>query len=93
MTVELLIDALATYRGTRLVVEDQITEKVRNKIWDHHPPDKGIGYLITCPYCASIWVGGAITIAKWAAPGLSKPLRYGLALSAVTCMYEDWRNR
>lgn len=75
------------------MVEDQITEKLRDKIWEKHPPHEGIGYVLTCPYCASIWVGGAITIAKLAAPTLSKPLRYGLALSAVTCLYEDWRNR
>lgn len=94
MLSDLIIDALATYRGTRLIVEDQISEPLREKIWKtHNPEDDHLGYLITCPYCTSIWVAGAITVAKLAAPTLSKPLRYGLALSAITCMYEDWRNR
>ena len=93
MDSDLIVDALATYRGTRLIVEDQIVEPLREKIWENHPPQEGIGYLVTCPFCMSVWVGGAIALAKLAAPRLSKPLRYGLALSAVTCMYEDWRNR
>lgn len=94
MSSDLIVDALATYRGTRLIVEDQVAEPLREWIWKDHPPhENGLGYLVTCPFCTSVWVGGAIAIAKLAAPSLSKPLRYALALSAVTCMYEDWRNR
>lgn len=93
MLADFVIDALATYRGTRLIVEDQVAEKLRDRIWDKHPTDHGIGYLITCPYCTSVWVGTAISMSKLAAPKASKPVRYLLALSAVTCLYEDWRNR
>lgn len=94
MTSDLAVDALATYRGTRLIVEDKVAEPVREWVWKNYSPsDTHLGYLITCPFCTSIWVGGAIALAKLAAPRLSKPVRYALALSAVTCMYEDWRNR
>jgi hypothetical protein len=90
----LLVDALATYRGTRLIVEDKVAEPIRDKIWETFDVENSyLGYLISCPFCASVWVGGAIAAANMAAPKLSKPLRYALALSAVTCMYEDWRHR
>lgn len=94
MLSEFIIDVLATYRGTRLIVEDEIMEPVREKIWEKHSvSDSKLGYAISCPFCTSVWVGGAISVAKLAAPKLSRPLRYGLALSAMTCLYEDWRNR
>lgn len=91
---DLIVDALATYRGTRIVVEDEIATSFRERVWKSHPPKTSmVGYVLTCPYCTSVWVGGAIALAKLAAPRLSKPVRYALALSAITCVYEDWRHR
>lgn len=64
MTIEIidyLILGLATYRLTRLVTTDTIFERVREKVWKRFPPHKGgIGYLITCNWCASIWVASLV---------------------------------
>lgn len=60
MTIEvldLLILSVATYRLTRLITTDTILERAREKVWKKFPPHQnGIGYLITCNWCASIWV-------------------------------------
>jgi hypothetical protein len=51
-----VILALATYRITRLLTRDVITEGFRNWWWSKFPPIKGLGYLLTCEWCLSIWV-------------------------------------
>jgi hypothetical protein len=64
MTIEIidyLILGLATYRLTRLITTDTVFERVREKVWKRFPPHKGgIGYLITCNWCASIWVASLV---------------------------------
>ena len=55
--IDYLILGTAIYRLTRLVTTDTILERVREKVWKKFPPHKnGIGYLITCNWCTSIWV-------------------------------------
>lgn len=53
----LFILALASARGTRLIVEDVITEPIRrffvNKLGDEHK----LTYLVHCVFCTSIWIG------------------------------------
>jgi hypothetical protein len=48
----------AAARITLLVVADEITKPLRERIWERPRVelDHGIGYLLTCPWCASIWV-------------------------------------
>jgi hypothetical protein len=59
--IDYFILALATYRLTRLVTTDTVFERVREKVWKKFPPHKGgIGYLITCNWCASIWVASLV---------------------------------
>lgn len=54
------ITALATYRLTRLVTADQITQNFRGWVADR---SKWAGYLVTCDWCFSIWVAPWPTLA------------------------------
>ncbi len=61
IAVLLLIYALAVARVTGLIVTDSITEPVRDKIvaaLDDRPGTSGalVAELITCPWCAGMWV-------------------------------------
>lgn len=80
----LLVDALACFRLVRLVVDDQITDPWRQRIWDRHPPEEGgIGYALSCPFCFSIWAAGAVVTFRRLTPRAWQPLAELLALSAV----------
>jgi Protein of unknown function (DUF1360) len=59
----LSVDALATYRLTRLVTTDSITESTRRWIggWDIPKVRRPRVYLfITCPWCVSVWLAAAV---------------------------------
>lgn len=61
MLIDFFILALAVHRLTRLVTTDMVTERIREKIWSKYPPHKGgIGYLVTCNWCSSIWVASLV---------------------------------
>lgn len=81
----LLLDILAVYRLTKLVLDDQIMAEVREKIWEKFPPESTkIGYLITCPWCTSIWMGAAIFALRKASPESATYVSSLLASSAIT---------
>lgn len=79
----LIIAMLATYRLTRLVTADKITERLRGFVVDR---SEWLGYLVTCDWCLSIWVAPAPTIAVlwWGDVMLVQAVLVALALSAVT---------
>lgn len=59
--LQLLVYALAVARVTGLIVADTITEPIRDRIigWlDDTPGSAGEWFasLITCPWCAGMWV-------------------------------------
>lgn len=55
--LDLIILALAVHRITRLITTDVIFEKVRQRVWKKYPPyGNGVGYLLTCEWCMSLWV-------------------------------------
>ena len=82
-----VIDALAVYRLTRLITQDELMEPVREFIWHNHPPeDTKIGYFITCPWCTSVWIGGAVVVARAVAPRQWDLVARALALSSVAGM-------
>lgn len=86
---EHIIDALATYRLTKLVIDDEITAEAREKLEDHlsaHPgklSDK-VSYLITCPWCVSIWAGAGVKVLRLASPKAANVVSGFLAASAIT---------
>lgn len=61
---ELAILGAAAYRGTQLIVWDTITQPIRDRIEQWHiarpdaKPRKWLHDLISCPYCAGMWVSG-----------------------------------
>ncbi len=58
---EFAILALATYRITRLITPDVITESIRNRVWKKYPPESSkFGYLFTCEWCMSIWTASLL---------------------------------
>lgn len=79
----LIIAMLATYRLTRLVTADKITERLRGFVVDR---SEWLGYLVTCDWCLSIWVAPVPTIAVlwWGDVMLVQAVLVALALSAVT---------
>lgn len=82
-------DALATHRLTRLVTTDEIAAPVRELIWKNFPPESTkLGYLITCPWCTSIWVGAGVALARRYVPGWSL-LAPALAASSVAGIVES----
>jgi len=81
----LLVDTLAVYRLTKLVNDDVILDDVRNKLLDRFPPEETkIGNLITCPWCVSVYAGGAVALARTVAPRQWNVLAQALAFSTVT---------
>ncbi len=58
LALALLVLALSTARGTRLVVEDYITEPLRKAVVRRFGEESKITYLVHCTLCTSIWVGG-----------------------------------
>lgn len=59
------VNALAVYRGTKLILEDKVTEKPRDWLFDRLNPQETWTYLFTCPWCISIYLG-AIAVAGMA---------------------------
>lgn len=82
--MEFSVNALAVWRITRLITEDEITRRPRDWIV-MNAPDK-IAYLVTCKHCSSIYAGGAAVFLRTVAPRVWKPLAELLALSAVTSL-------
>lgn len=52
-----VILALASYRLTKLLIEDTILNSLREKVWEKFPPESTyLGYLTTCPWCVGWWL-------------------------------------
>lgn len=81
-TLDFVIAALATYRLTRLVTTDRITERLR--AWAESRSALA-GYLSTCAWCSSIWLGAPVAAAATLAPDAwaVRATLTALALSAV----------
>lgn len=83
--VSLLLDIIAVYRITKLIIDDEILADFRDLVWDKFPPESTkIGYLITCPWCTSIWAGIAVFALRKLDPNFTDYLSSVLAASAVT---------
>src|SRR5688572_6745591 len=88
---------VAIHRLTRLAVADEIplVKVPRDAIvgWlDPDPPKRAplrgfgrsVAYLMTCPWCMSMWVGGFVVWATAYLVGLPVPVLVWLAASSVT---------
>jgi hypothetical protein len=101
-----LVDALATYRLTRLATADVISEPVRmavlRRTGAEPPPGEDdptaqevvesltdpprLATLVTCRWCAGMWIAAGVTAARLAAPRAWEPVSRGLALSAAAVL-------
>ena len=94
--VLLIVYALAVARITGLIVSDTITEPARDALigWlDDRPKTAGaaLATLITCPWCASIWVAFIASPFVWFfghSPVMLIPA-IALAFSQVTGMFSN----
>lgn len=84
-----LVSALAVFRITRLIVEDTLFDDQRAALIDwlkaHDHPK--VAYLITCPWCSSMYVAAAVVIVaryRW-----WRPLARVLAASAAAGLLSD----
>jgi hypothetical protein len=83
--LDLLVDGLATERITRLVVDDKLTEPIREYIWRNHPPEETkIGYFVTCPWCTSIWAAALVVAGRTVAPKTWDKVAQALAFSMAS---------
>lgn len=80
-----LIDALAVYRLTRLVVEDKVTERARQRVDDVARVEgwSGLRYWLGCYWCASVPIAFGVVAARRVAPRAWDPVARALACSAV----------
>lgn len=82
--VSLITDVIATYRLTKLVMEDKVTEDLRSLVYDKLPRESMLVYFISCPWCVSIWAGAAIFTLRRISPETADIVSGLLTASAVT---------
>jgi hypothetical protein len=63
--VALVVMALAVARLTGLITEDKITEGIRERLLDRLDEDSKLAYLITCPWCVSIYLAIPAAVLVW----------------------------
>lgn len=89
----LILDAVATYRLTRFVVEDHIPfGPLRDRIVERRP-DSGLAELITCPWCSSMYVAGIVLALHALLPTVWPYAAAMLAFSAVAGLLATWEQR
>lgn len=94
MTIlQFILLGLATYRITRLITRDTITAPLRNAFWKKFPPESSrLGYLSTCEWCFSVWVGSGLVISAIIIPTVTYIIATICSVSAIAGLltaYED----
>lgn len=89
----LVLDALATYRVTRLIVEDDVPLGPARDWVTRRWPDSKLTELIGCPWCASMYVAAAVVTARATAPRAWAHFATVLAMSAATGLLSTWETR
>ena len=87
MSVLLVVLAmLSTYRLTRLVTADRITQALRAWVVSRN---RTLGYLVTCDWCLSIWVAPipAAAVVLWPDSQAVWAALIALSASAVTGVF------
>lgn len=78
---DLVIDALAVARLSRLVREDKILDGPRYAFVTHRHTRSWAGDFVRCPWCVSMWCGFFVAIARRVAPRWWSPVAFSLASS------------
>jgi len=80
---------VAALRLTTLVVDDRITQRLREHVWRVFPPDTPVGYLVNCTRCASVWAAGVALVSDAAFGGFrAKKARKSAFLLEVLAVSE-----
>jgi len=91
--LQFIILGLATYRITRLFIRDTILSTPRDWFWSKFPPESSkLGYLLTCEWCLSFWIGSLLVFSAIIIPSVTYVIAAVFAVSAVTGLltaYED----
>ena len=86
-----VILALAVYRASRLIIEDTVLDKFRNKVWKKFKPaDGGIGYLLTRYWCVSFWISSLVIVSYIIVPIPTIAVCAVFALSAAAGVITAW---
>src|SRR5688572_17269223 len=85
LPVDGAIDALATYRVTRLLVSDGVADRQRAALLERLRRDEHhkLVELIECPWCTGMWVAAAVVAGRRVAGRWWAPVAQMLAFSAV----------
>lgn len=83
--VDAVIEALAVYRATRLLQQDDLPPlpQLREQLMERYGASPWSA-LLDCPWCLSPHLAVMLLICKRIAPGLTRLLTRALAASAVT---------
>jgi Protein of unknown function (DUF1360) len=89
-----LLVCAATYRITRILTQDRITDWFRNWVEVKFGPDSEITYLTGCMWCMSIWVGFGVAILSWLwVPETPNWVLLWFAASGATGLLHTWAER
>ena len=95
---DIVLLGTATFKLSRLVTKDKVLQPVREPFVEASSPGAGsevncepagtgvrraVGELLTCPFCLSVWIATALTIAFTVAPRAARLAAAGLASVAV----------
>jgi hypothetical protein len=89
----MLTDALATFRITRFITEDYLAEPFRDAVEQRFGDESKITYLVNCPWCTSIYIGGVVVVARNLLPRVWQPVASALAMSAVASLIQTQLER
>lgn len=88
---EVVLDAVAVYRLTRLLQRDEIPPlpAARDKLMQRYGASPW-SQLLDCPWCLGIWVAALAVLARRVSPRMWRVLARVLASSAVTGVISEW---
>lgn len=88
----------ATFKLSRLVTKDKVLQPVRQPFVARSSPGEGpevnsepagsgpkraVGELLTCPFCASVWIASMLTVGFALAPRATRLVAAGLSEMAI----------
>jgi hypothetical protein len=92
-SLDVAVLVLAALRLTRLVVADDITAPLRERLWRRFPPATRLGYLVTCAWCSSFWVSvvllSSYSIVPTATTYVSAPFALSAAVGLLTALARE----
>ncbi|MBA2444360.1 MAG: DUF1360 domain-containing protein [Nocardioidaceae bacterium] len=94
--MEVAYDFLATYRLTTLIKDDKLREDFRGLVFQRFGEPGGedghkVSYLVTCPWCLSIYFAAVAVVARKKWPRAWGPVAKALTFSAMTGLLAEKR--